>query len=51
MKKAQSAVEHFKTMNCAQSVLMSYTDELNLDEITAIKIASGFGGGMAMGET
>lgn len=51
MKKAQSAIEHFKTMNCAQSVLLSYADELNLDEITTIKIASGFGGGMAMAET
>jgi len=51
MKKSQLAIEHFKTLNCAQSVLLSYANELNLDEMTALKIAAGFGGGMAMAET
>lgn len=51
MKKSQIAIENFKTLNCAQSVLLSYVGELNLDEITALKIAAGFGGGMAMAET
>lgn len=51
MKKSQVAIEHFKTLNCAQSVLLSFANELNLDEMTAIKIASGFGGGMARAKT
>jgi len=51
MKKSQLAIENFKTLNCAQSVLLSYAGELNLDEMTALKIAAGFGGGMAMAET
>jgi C_GCAxxG_C_C family probable redox protein len=51
MKKSQIAIENFKTLNCAQSVLLSYSADFNLDEMTALKIASGFGGGMAMGKT
>ena len=51
MKKSQIAIENFKTLNCAQSVLLSFAGELNLDEMTALKISSGFGGGMAMAET
>lgn len=51
MKKSQQAIENFKTLNCAQSVLLSYASELKLDEMTALKISAGFGGGMAMAET
>jgi len=51
MKKSQSALENFKTLNCAQSVLLSFAHELNLDEMTAKKITLGFGGGMVMAET
>jgi len=51
MKKSQAAIENFKTLNCAQSVLLSFANELNLDEMTAQKIALGFGGGMVMAET
>lgn len=51
MRKSLFSVENFKTLNCAQSVLLSFADELNLDEITAKKISLGFGGGMAMAET
>ena len=51
MKKSQLAIENFKTLNCAQSVLLSYAEELNLDRTTALRIALGFGGGMAMAET
>ena len=51
MKKSQIAIENFKTLNCAQSVLLSYSGEFNIDEMTALKIALGFGGGMAMAET
>jgi len=32
--------------NCAQSVLYSFCDELNLDKDTALKLSCGFGGGM-----
>lgn len=51
MKKSQTAIENFKTLNCAQSVLLSHAEELNLDPATALRISLGFGGGMAMGET
>jgi C_GCAxxG_C_C family probable redox protein len=32
-------------------VLLTYVREINLEEKTALRIASGFGGGMTMGET
>jgi C_GCAxxG_C_C family probable redox protein len=32
--------------NCAQSVLLSFCDDLNFDKDTAVIIARGFGGGM-----
>lgn len=32
--------------NCAQSVVYSFCDEINLDKEIALKISSGFGGGM-----
>jgi C_GCAxxG_C_C family probable redox protein len=51
MKKSQLAIENFKTLNCAQSVLLSFAKELNIDETTVLKIAAGFGGGMGMGKT
>lgn len=37
--------------NCAQSVLMSFTQSLNLDDETAFKLATAFGGGMKSGIT
>ncbi len=33
--------------NCSQAVLAAFADELGLDEETALKISSGFGGGLA----
>lgn len=33
--------------NCAQAVLMAFSDELGMDEAAAAKLASSFGGGMA----
>jgi C_GCAxxG_C_C family probable redox protein len=33
-------------MNCAQSVLTAFSDELGLDKANALKLARGFGGGM-----
>lgn len=32
--------------NCAQSVLCAFSDELGLDRVTALKMASSFGAGM-----
>ena len=32
--------------NCAQSVLCAFLDKINMDEKTAMKLASSFGGGM-----
>jgi len=51
MKKSVQALEKFKSYNCAQSVFATFAQDLNLDEITAMKLASGFGGGMACGST
>ena len=42
------AVEKFLGgYNCAQAVLYSFSDKLGLDKNTALKLACGFGGGMA----
>jgi C_GCAxxG_C_C family probable redox protein len=41
------AMKYFKEgYNCAQAVLLSFSDMYELDRETAAKIASGFGGGM-----
>ncbi len=37
--------------NCAQTVFSLFAHELGIDEKTALKISSGFGGGMACAET
>jgi C_GCAxxG_C_C family probable redox protein len=36
---------------CSQAVISVYAESLGLSELTALRIASGFGGGMRMGET
>ena len=47
MSRSDIAVKKFREgFNCAQSVLFSYADRLNLDKNLALKIATGFGGGM-----
>lgn len=51
MKKSEIAKEKFQCYNCCQSVLISFSEELGLREGTALKLTSGFGGGMGMGET
>lgn len=43
-EKAKSLFE--SGYNCCQAVLCAYADELGIDETTALKIASSFGGGM-----
>ncbi|MGQ7869027.1 C-GCAxxG-C-C family protein [Sunxiuqinia sp. sy24] len=51
MKKSSIALQKFSSYNCSQSVFSSFADELGLDQTTALKLASGFGGGMACAET
>lgn len=47
MDKKTFAVQQFKSgFNCAQSVVSAFASDLGLDEKTAIRITSGFGGGM-----
>jgi len=47
MSKTDIAVEKFRGgYNCAQSVLFTYADKLNLDKNLALKIATGFDDGM-----
>ena len=43
-EKAKSLFEN--GYNCCQAVLCAYADELGIDQNTALKIASSFGGGM-----
>lgn len=48
--RAEQAVKNFeKGFNCSQAVFSVFADGLGLDEKTAQKIASGFGGGIARG--
>src|ERR1035438_9202496 len=51
--KSEVAVEKFMSAyNCAQAVLYAYGPNLGLDTETALKVATGFGGGMGgRGET
>ena len=51
-KKSQLINDRFPhNLNCAQTVFSLFASDLGLDEKTALKIASGFGGGMACAET
>ena len=46
--RSERAAEKFLSgYNCAQSVLWSFAEELGLDPETALKIACGFGAGLA----
>ncbi|MHC4258915.1 MAG: C-GCAxxG-C-C family protein, partial [Planctomycetota bacterium] len=52
MDNVDHAVALFKEgLNCSQAVFSVYSEQMGLDNKTAAKIASGFGGGMRMGET
>ena len=45
--KAEYAISlHDKGYNCAQAVFLAYADRMDMDEKTAAKLASSFGGGM-----
>lgn len=50
-KKADLVDVQFSNFSCSQTVLSLFAPELGLDEKTALKISSGFGGGMACAET
>ena len=44
---AETARENFvKGYNCAQAVFVAFKDEMGLDELTAARLSSSFGGGM-----
>lgn len=48
MDKGEKAKQLFKQgYNCAQAVVCAFADECGLDEDTAYRIASSFGGGVA----
>ena len=45
--RADKATEYFKSgYNCAQAVAMAFSDLLDMDEKTAARLTSGFGGGV-----
>lgn len=47
MNRTQKALNYYSNgYNCAQSVVVSFTDLLKIDEEVALKMSSGFGGGM-----
>ena len=47
MNKSEQAVQNFKSgLNCAQSVVLAFKDEMNMDEATLKKLSIGFGGGV-----
>jgi C_GCAxxG_C_C family probable redox protein len=47
MKGIDAAVFRFADgFNCSQAVFSAYAEDFGLDDATALKIASGFGGGM-----
>ncbi len=49
--KPELVDEQFSKFNCAQTVFSLFAPELGIAEKTALKIASGFGSGMACAET
>lgn len=47
MSKIEKAIAYFKgNFNCAQSVIHSFSAQYGLDRDKALKLATGFGGGM-----
>ena len=47
MNKGQLAIENFKTgLNCAQSVVLAFKDEMGMSEEILKKLAIGYGGGV-----
>ena len=50
LEKAK-AVRENPMYNCCQAMLLAFTDQLGIDEQTAIKLGANFGGGMKCGST
>lgn len=50
-RKSDLVEKQFTKFNCAQTVFSLFAEDLGLDENTALKISSAFGGGMACAET
>ena len=47
MTHEEKALQYFQNgANCAQAVVLAYADELGMDEKTAARLASSFGGGI-----
>lgn len=47
MSRADGAADlHARGANCAQAVACAFCAELGVDEVTAMRVATGFGGGM-----
>ena len=47
MSKKETALANFKSgFNCAQSVLSAFSKDFGMDDVLAMRIAGGFGGGM-----
>ncbi len=53
MSKVNEAIKLFNDgFNCSQAVFATYSEQLGLDSVSALKISSCFGGGMGrLGET
>ena len=49
--KAKLVEDRFSKFNCSQTVFSLFANDIGIDEKTALRIASGFGGGMACAET
>ncbi len=48
MEKSEKAVQYFKEgFNCSQSVFAAYAEKSGIDKDLALRIAAGFGGGIA----
>jgi len=47
MNRSEKALRFYSEgFNCAQSVIVAFADLMHIDEETALRLASGFGGGM-----
>lgn len=47
MNRSEKALQFYSSgFNCAQSVIVSFADIMDISEETALRLASGFGGGM-----
>jgi C_GCAxxG_C_C family probable redox protein len=52
MNKSTDAANKFKDgCACSQAILCTYGEEYGIDHLTALRISSGFAGGMRVGET